>query len=107
VVFRANEYEANAIGDASWQWLIADEDATYLGSGDHPEPSELMIDTLIDVMSEIETGGTSRDEPNIGRYDRTNYRRVVLTVLNNQCADLSYSRVIGVTYRLLRTLGKW
>lgn len=74
----------------------------YLGNGEHPAPSDEMIETLIDAMFEIEDGGIERD----GLY-RANMRRVVLDVLENRCRDLTYSRCIGVIYRLLRARGEW
>jgi hypothetical protein len=79
----------------------------YLGSGDHPEPSERMIETLVDAMSEIENGGPALDEPARGRFDRTNYRQIVRNAIDGKSNDLTYTRCVGVIYRLLRSLGTW
>lgn len=79
----------------------------YLGSGEHPEPSEWMIETLVDAMSEIENGGPAFDEPARGRFDRTNYRKIVRDAIAGKSHDLTYTRCVGVIYRLLRSLGKW
>ena len=91
---------------AMWTSVVMDV-YEYLGSGDHPEPSGWMIETLVNAMSEIENGGPALDEPSRGRFDRTNYRQIVRDAIDGKSHDLTYTRCVGVIYRLLRSLGKW
>lgn len=81
----------------------------YLGSGDHPEPSAWMIETLAEHAYDI---GRARLPPTWAGYPedkRSNWRycaRRTLSgesdILNEQLTDAMLS-----LYRILRSLGKW
>lgn len=81
----------------------------YLGSGEHPEPSEWMIEVLAEHAYDI---GRARLPPTWAEYPedkRPNWRycaRRTLTgesdILNEQLTDAMLS-----LYRILRSLGKW
>lgn len=81
----------------------------YLGSGDHPEPSEWMIETLAEHL--MACGGSSKEaEPLL--FD--DVRLHVMAVLNgiespfaNMESEPEATRNVLSLYRILRSLGKW
>jgi hypothetical protein len=97
----------NGHGSVVCQWLI--ENGEYLGSGDHPEPSEWMIETLAEHL--MTCGGSSKSaEPML--FD--DVRLHVMAVLNGITSpfvgmesERDATRNVLSLYRILRSLGKW
>jgi hypothetical protein len=87
-------------------WIDARD---YLGSGDHPEPSEWMIETLAEHL--MTCGGSSKSaEPML--FD--DVRLHVMAVLNGITSpfvgmesERDATRNVLSLYRILRSLGKW
>jgi hypothetical protein len=87
-------------------WIDARD---YLGSGDHPEPSEWMIETLAEHAYDI---GRVRLPPTWGDYPdekQTNWRYCVRRTLSGECDILNEQLTDAVLslYSILRSLGKW
>jgi hypothetical protein len=87
-------------------WIDARD---YLGSGDHPEPSEWMIETLAEHAYDI---GRVWLPPTWGDYPdekQTNWRYCVRRTLSGECDILNEQLTDAVLslYSILRSLGKW
>lgn len=88
-------------------WLTDTFD--YLGSGDHPEPSEWMIEELAEHAYDI---GRARLPPTWCDYPdekRANWRYCARRTLAGECDILNEQLTDAMLsiYRILRSLGKW
>jgi hypothetical protein len=95
----------NGHGSVVCQWLI--ENGEYLGSGEHPEPSEWMIETLAEHLYNVVVAGIS-DEP-LANNERGEVRRDVQKILDGSptIAGVTERAAVLSLYRILRSLGKW
>lgn len=85
--------------------LLTDENAKYLGSGEHPEPSEWMIETLAEHVNAI----VDRAAEPTG-HARTLARHIVgggHTRWNDIREGVLLERAVLSLYSILRKLGKW
>jgi hypothetical protein len=92
-------------------WIDARD---YLGSGDHPEPSEWMIETLAEHLwnsTRSATGlqwGETYNGHSIDEHTKENEREDVRRILGGSRGRSRIRRFLVLdAYRILRSLGKW
>ena len=92
-------------GETSLALLCAD--GTYLGNGEHPEPSEWMIETLVKHANEVIPPKASAAAPD---YDAATIRHMLnggTTMSMSPREGAAMNRSVLSVYRILRDLGKW
>jgi hypothetical protein len=83
--------------------LYAHEKTRYLGSADHPEPSEWMIETLLAHAKEVAPKAADR-------YGGDTVRHIInggTTMSMDPRQGDAMNRSVLSLYRILRSLGKW
>lgn len=88
-------------------------DGEYLGSGEHPEPSEWMIETLAEhaYASTVQCGDPDLNPSWTALHDvqREYYRNGAVCSLTEAASFMTggFKRSVLSLYSILRSLGKW